>query len=439
VLSRFVANLLPEHRRGAVMWTGGTLVLTRVAMIVAAVITARPLGPAGKGLVTAVVTWSQILSWLSIAGVNTAASVRVAESRATVVNRVVGNALVYSVIAGGTVAAFGAVLLPRVLGHLGSDVQPLVYLTIGLAPFIALTEILLAIHLALGRVVQYNVGRAIAPLVLMLVAVAAVATRTMTPTVFVIGVAAGSLATFAATIPRLPWRELTLAPREFFDDLRFGLKLMVASLMSFANARLDILFMSFWIAAGPIGLYSLANNVMSPVDLAASTLCVLITPAVARLGGTAGKGARAAQVDRVWADAIRAGAWGVRVVLPPAVAPPFLVPFLFGSAFSSAVTLIWILAPGYVLKSFAAVVVSGSAGMRLPWAASAVEAAGLIGSVALLPILLLAYGTTGAAIASTVSYGASAAAGAWLVRHGARRRGARTIEEAPAREALSAV
>lgn len=385
-------------------------------MIAAAVVTARPLGPAGKGIVAAVLTWSQILAWLSITGMNTAASVRVAGARASSVGKVLGNAVVYSVGAGCVVAAFGVVVLPRSLAHLGGDVRPLVFMTLALAPVSVLTEILLAVQLAIGHVRQYNVSRMLAPVLTMGVAVGGVAAGHMTPELFVVGVVIGSVASFGAASPRLPWRGLRVAPSMLVEDLRFGLKLLVASLMSFANARLDVVLMSFWLAAGSIGTYSLANNVMSPVDLAASTLCVLITPAVARLGKQATQSRHAAQLDRVWRDAFRSATWAACVVVPLAAGAPFIVPLVFGYAFAPAVRLVWILAPGYVLKSFAAVVVSGAAGMRRPWAASVVEGAGLVGSVALLPALLVWFGTAGAAVASTISYGASAAAAVCLLR-----------------------
>ena len=416
MLTSALARLIPARDRRDVVWTGTALVVSRVAMIVAAVITARPLGPAGKGIVTAVVTWSQILAWLSIAGMNTAASVRVAGSRMRCIGNALGTALVFSAVSGGVVAALGAIILPRSLAHLGGSARPLVFMTLALAPFIVLTEILLAIQLAIGHVRQYNVSRMLQPLVTMGVAVGGVTAGAMTPELLVIGVVAGALVSCGAALPRLPWNEVRVSSPMLLEDLRFGLKLMVASLMSSANARLDVLLMSFWLAAGSIGTYSLANNIMSPVDIAASTLAVLITPAVARIGRRPGHAGHTAQVDRVRRDAIRSSVWAACAVIPLAAAAPVLVPLVFGHAFAPAVPLIWILAPGYVCRCFASVVISGAAGMRRPWAASIVEGAGLVGSVILLPILLLSFGTVGAAVATTVSFGASAVAATCLLR-----------------------
>ena len=108
------------------IWASGSVLGAQAIMAVYGILTARLLGPDGKGIVTAVFTWSQLLAWGSVAGLSTAIGVGVAGADAgkptdDTVRKALANAVLVTVgltVAGQQLASllvdqFGLLRLPR--------------------------------------------------------------------------------------------------------------------------------------------------------------------------------------------------------------------------------------------------------------------------------------------------------------------------------------
>ena len=169
------------------------------------------------------------------------------------------------------------------------------------------------------------------------------------------------------------------------------------------NAYLDQLVLSQTVALADLGRYAIAVSLTSvPIPLVAAIGNVAFPRLAARSVVT--EGTRRLQVLAVLGSAgLAAG-----MLVPLALVAYWLVPLVFGKAYSSAVPLLWILTPGAVFlmrtgrgRSAARKEPTGrrSAGARIA----------AVFTVVLLFTLLPIVGVAGAAIASTVSYGVALA------------------------------
>jgi O-antigen/teichoic acid export membrane protein len=404
---------------------GGTtlaLLAAQVLLAVAGVLAARELGPSGRGVVAAVCSWPLILGWLSVIGVNTAASIRVATGQRDALPTVLGTAVVHSAVVGGVVTLGAIFVIPPALAHLGGNAQELTVWTLATIPSIVLGDILMSVNVALGRLAVANWSRVIGPLLLLAGTGLLVLRHAVAPgPIVALTIACGMVSLVIGAIG-LPWRRLVVSLRELFRDLGFGAKAHLATLVGMVSARLDLLLMSVFVSASQVGYYGVANSMMMPVTTLGAAAAVLITPRVARMADHDRRaGINASQFASIRKDARRyllaSAAGGVML----ATLAPIGVPLLFGSAFQPVVVLVWVLIPGYIARTYFVLMIAGTLGVRRPWVGNVTEGAGLAVTAALLPLLLPRYGAMGAAITSTASYCMSALVAMCAIRRLARQ------------------
>lgn len=389
-------------------------------LAVSGIIVARAVGPHGKGVITAVTTWAQLLGLISIAGLAHATCVRVSTDRVET-RAALGNALAYSITLGGLVTAGGVIVLPLLLSRLGEQADSLVVWTVATIPVAILTECLLGILLAHGRRRAYNASRLAGPLALCTTTSTLWATDRLTIAAAVAAFIVGSLVSGATAAAFMPWPVALVHLRTLRADLAFGLKVHLSSLLGLAKFRLDILLMAAYLPAAEIGLYSVANNVIYPITIIASTATILITAETARLRSDAFTTQLDQQLALVGNSAKRYSAFTLAGAAPLALALPVLVPLVFGSAFDRSVLLAWVLLPGFVALSYSDIVSAGTTGMRRPWIGNLVEGIGVLVTIGMLPFLLPRYEALGAALTSTAAYAASALVALLTLRYVAHR------------------
>jgi O-antigen/teichoic acid export membrane protein len=402
---------------------GGTtvaLIAAQVMMALAGVLAARELGPAGRGVVTAVISWPMLLGHLSLLGLNAAASVRVARGRGAALPTTLASALVYSVLAGGAVTLGAMVFIPPALAHLGGNADGLAVLALLTIPTLVLADILMCVNVALGRVALANWCRVTGPILLLAGTVMLVWAHAVTPPRIVALTIGSGVVSLLVCAVGLPWRRIALSVRELFEDLRFGVKAHLASIVGLANVRLDLVLMSVFASAAQVGYYGVATNLMMPVMSVAAAAAILLTPRVASMASAdrrAGIGAQLACIRDEGRRYFFVGAAGAVVL---AAAAPYAVPLIFGHAFEPVVVLVWVLIPGSIARTYTTMISAGTLGVRRPWVGNATEGAGFLVTAALLPFLLPRYGAVGAAITSTAAYCTSALVALYAIRRLAR-------------------
>jgi enterobacterial common antigen flippase len=406
---RTFRSRLAELRGSRALWsvggTTGALMASQVMMAVAGVLAARELGPAGRGVVAAVLMWPMLLAHLSLVGINTAASVRVARGRQAALPTTLGCAVVHSVVIGGLVTLGAVAVIPSMLAHLGGDADGLAVWALATIPTIVLADILMSVNVALDRIAFANWCRMTGPLTILAGTALLVVDHSVTPARIVALTIAGGIVAFVIGAIGLPWRRIALSVPELFQDLRFGAKAHIAGLVGLANVRLDLVLMSALVSASQVGYYSVANNLMMPVTSVASAAALLLTPRIAGMRRSDGHGGIAdAQLASIRRDGRRYLLVGAAGGVLLAALAPVGVPLLFGNAFEPVVVLVWVLIPGYIAGTYGGLISAGTLGARRPWVGNVTQVAGLAVTAALLPILLPRYGALGAAITSTAAY-----------------------------------
>jgi len=160
--------------------------------------------------------------------------------------------------------------------------------------------------------------------------------------------------------------------------------------------------LSVTVPSADLGRYSIAVSItLLPAPLVSAIGYVLLPRLAAENVFTAGS--RQLQRNAVL---VSAGLAAV-ILLPLALAAPWLVPFVFGATYRAAVPLVWILTPGGIFLCCGQVVTNLLRGRGRQMVVARAEGAAFIVTLAMLAVLIPVLGVTGAAIASTVPYGIS--------------------------------
>jgi O-antigen/teichoic acid export membrane protein len=109
------------------------------------------------------------------------------------------------------------------------------------------------------------------------------------------------------------------------------------------------------------------------------------------------------------------------VLLPLAIVAAWLIPTVFGSGYATAVTPFWLLVPGTAAYCVNYVIEDVLRGWGRPLGAAIAEGIGAALTLLLLPILVAIGGIKGAAVASSIAYGAVTVVLWQLLRHAARK------------------
>lgn len=196
-------------------------------------------------------------------------------------------------------------------------------------------------------------------------------------------------------------RKLVFGPRTAVDSIslrRFSLRVFPGLTIRDWNLYLDQIIVGVAFGHHALGLYAVAVSVTISLSMLAAPFINTAQPVVQQ----------AAREARIKTSA-RLLAASLGVVVPPAVcltaASPFLVPWLYGHAYSHAVVLAQILFLATALDVVNATVHGILLGLDRPSASSRATTAGFGANVLCWLVLLPTLGVTGAALTSVVAYG----------------------------------
>ncbi|UCC69623.1 MAG: polysaccharide biosynthesis C-terminal domain-containing protein [Armatimonadota bacterium] len=377
-------------------------VVALTAGLASSIITARVLGPSGRGIFALVTLWVSLFALAVPLSSGYGLIYNIRRSRATfsqALSGAVGLAALLGAIAAGLAVAAALAFSRTFL----SDV-PLGYVVLGAAAlpaavFNGLSGLALT---GAGRVRQASAiaaaGSAIA--VLLLAAFLLVLHLGVWGAVL-----ASSLASLLAAAITLVWlrSDVHLAavaqPALWRSSVRFGLKLHGGTVAQWANYSLDRFLINIYLGPGAVGIYAVAAALaerlwMLPGAVGASLF--------SRTGGDAQNDAE------ITARACRSTVWlmaGACLVL--GVAAPFVIPVVFGADFAAASTPLRVLLPGVLLLSAGKTVVPYITNHNRPWTGTWISLISL-GSTLILNVLLIPrLGIVGSALASTIAYGAN--------------------------------
>lgn len=372
-----------------------------VLSVVGTAVTARWLGAGGRGELSLFTSATMLAVGLIAGGVGPGITTLVAQGRlsprsALRLDAVVAAATVSLLCAVGAIAHFGfaypipawGYLLPfGVIAASLSGGQTSLALGVGRVDLSVANNVLTSLLMVSGYAVAYTLlGKSGAAVV---VAIA----------VWIGSQVAGDLMGWVLVMRSREAREAAPVPVPYRALIHFAGAAYLGVLIGQLNFRADILILGGIAAKAQVGVYSIATVAASLVMLVPTA----VGQALSRPFGDASDDQSRTLLRRGGAVAFYSAAlFGVMAVL----LLPLVVPWILGAEFSQVTSLVWMMLPGMVLFAPAYVASSYySVVLSRPLLATRVAAVALVVDVPLLLMLGPTMGATGAAIASSVSFG----------------------------------
>jgi O-antigen/teichoic acid export membrane protein len=365
------------------------LIAAQVAGVLAAIVIARSVGPAGRGTVVTLTVWGQILGWLAVFSLDKALVVLTSGKDAVASPDQALRAVRLPVLGTSCLAIVASVLLGRHFFSSGWLIAALAALAVATAQ----AELIAGWFLATGRRPAFIAWRLAQPALYLAILIAAaflLRTSSLQDRTVVMGVgAAASLVVPVMVVLGGLLRRPRAAKRGLGPLLGFGAAAHVASILQYLNGRLDLLALTFLVSVAGLGYYSAGAALGQVAMLMASA------------GALRGMTGEAKRTDFVGI--------GIAATLAGAViiAAPVLVPMLFGASFEPAVPIARILAIGGVINY----ALQGTGGRllakRQPWVVALSQG---IGVAAFASGIVVSHTLQGVAWASVISFTV-----AWLV------------------------
>jgi O-antigen/teichoic acid export membrane protein len=366
------------------------------------VMSARLLGPQGRGELAAAILWPSALLMLSSMGLNQSIVFHTGR-RLFPASEIWTAGVFLAAIQSAVVILAGIVVLPLVLRSYPGVVQHSALALLLAAPVMLFSGCAGSLLQGRLRLAFFNATRAATPLVYALALGLLIFLRKPYLPYVVGAQIAGLIAGAGVAIwllqkdgrPGLAWNGLACA-----GVAKYGLKTQFESINTYINQRADQLLLSLFVPPRELGLYVVAVTLSSVVAFFPQAMGIFTL--------ANGSNLPPSEAKQTIAHSFRLSfAWLFVACATIFVTAPWLVTFLFGSRFTGAVLACRILLPGTLFFGLRQVLYEGARALGKPAVPSYAEGVGTLMTVVGLLLLLPRFGFVGAAIASTFAYGIS--------------------------------
>ncbi len=383
----------------------GAEVVVLALNVLTGMITARLLGPEGRGVFAAVTLWHQLVATVAISGLGSAV---IYHSRRPGLDPggVAAAAAVAALLSTSAAALLAAIAIPPMMATYPGWATTAALACLAVAPLNALHMIFKQSLAARGAYRLFNLASIASPALFLLALAAATLGWGLTPAL-AIAALAGAAALNAAWLAPV-WRHV-VRPR--VDRLGETWRRMAGYVWQSAGADLvlalsfsvDRLFLIPLVSGEALGLYVVAYSF--------SRLLLVLRPAIDAVVFPSMADRAPAEMKILHDRAFRIAL----VVLVAALVPLFaldraLLGLLYGGAFAQAAPLFRILAVEAALGLLGGITMRYALARGLPTLASGVQVGGLAASAGLMVWLVPLYGVEGAALSAAVAAGLRLAA-----------------------------
>jgi enterobacterial common antigen flippase len=388
-------GLLRSDRGGSVVvQTVATQVIAVGLTMVSGVVTARLLGPEGRGVFAAVTLWPQFFVAVTFLGMPSAMIYHIRKSRdqaGTIFSASLLVAALYTVLA----VAAGFLLVPATMRNYPAEALTLSYVAILATGGYLFLVLLRQLFVALGLVAAFNVSVCLAPLVYLLGLLATHATGTLT----VASSTAWLIGSVAVTATWMCWHVRTVCrPRAtaFTAWLRallaYSTRSAAGDLMIGLAIYSDRLILVFMVSPSELGFYAVAYSLSRTIlTLEIAFNSVVFPKMIDR---------PRAQVKELHDHAFRfIGYTALAIMVVMVVIGPTVIAAFYGSSFrvSALILDVLVLEAGLICVSTVAARLFYALG--LPGYASLAQVARFVATLVGLTFLVPAFGALGAAVA----------------------------------------
>jgi O-antigen/teichoic acid export membrane protein len=371
--------------------------LTLVANLVTGIVSARALGPDGRGVAVALTTVSQLAGFLFAMGVAQSLSYFIAR-RPQDGPCLFTTWLLMLLPLAAVAIAISQLLLTTIFSTDGEQA-----ITIGrwfLFAIVVVVGLELSYGLLLGAhdFLVYNVLRFAQPMLMATSFIVLWRLDALTVESALIASVVGPGLVLAAGMARAVKRIGVGRPdlRLGLQTLWYGVRGQGSTVASNITARLDLAMLPAFVTAASVGLYSVATNVSLIVYQLSNTFAGLVLPAAAR---DPERGPQKV-VGSLWASLAVAGVLALGLAL---FARP-LLGLVYGDQFADAAEPLILILPGAVLFAGSSILAAGVFAAGRPFTATFAQILGMVVTVIGLFVFLRTGGITAAALVSTASY-----------------------------------
>jgi O-antigen/teichoic acid export membrane protein len=365
--------------------------------------TARFLGPEGKGLIYLIIVSISLIVTLASFGLGPASIYFVGKDRRCI-NEVVCNLLISTfgisiglLTVGWLMFKFGQL---DILSQFPSWTVVLVFFLIPVHLLQGFLMQLLSAMLRINAINMVEIAKLLTQLLFFLLFV--LLARLDFSGAFLAYVVATSGATavylvivlYETGLPKKPnWKILR-------SCAQYGAKAYVFDVLRLLNIRLNVILLMTFAENGAesVGMYSVAIGLAELILFVPSSIRLILFPTISAGGN--------AEADRLTPIACRQTLLlTILMALAVAILGPFLVHRVYGDAFSDAIIPLLILLPAVLILSQALILYGDLNGRGYPGATALSTLASLSATIAFGYLLIPRYGLIGAALTSLLSYG----------------------------------
>lgn len=375
-----------------------------VTVFITSIVISRTLGPADKGIYSFALLIPTAGAQLLNLGLSSANIYFLGRNRLAS-GPLVGNALLFSMCAGGVSALLLLLLSPWIRTHFLSGVTEFhIYLAIPLIPGLILHDMVTNFLLADRKMLQVGSVQIVQPIVYLLCLIFFYYADQISVLTALISYVAGFFISFLMGLFFLiTGRYLTSFAVNLVllrQTLQFGIKQHLGTIFQILNYRVDMLFIAAMLTDADLGFYSVS---------------VMVAETVWRLPGTIGTVLYA----KIAADPDKDNAQFASLICRTTVlitllivvllffASEILIPLLYSTAFYPSVRALQLLLPGVLFLAVAKILNSLIVGTGKPELPTIAAGVSLVVMVVFDLLLIPTMGINGAAIATSLCYLAS--------------------------------
>lgn len=361
------------------------------------IITARYLGPTGRGEMSALTVWPNLLAGLVTLGIPSALIYNFRRHPAER-PQLFGTALVVSLTFGLGTALAGAAALPYWMGQYSDSIVQAAQLFMLQAPVLLLTPVCTSVLKARDEFAIANGLRFVTPMLTLMALLALIFTDSMTP------IRAALCYVLAGVVVGGPlvhlWRRI--GPR--FDVLwhsgarllRYGVRSWGINVLGTLSSKIDRALVVGLLAPEAMGIYVVALSASEALRVVQKAVQAVLFPKAA-----------SKPLTQVMAMTGRAVRFNVALTALGALAllglGPFLLRIVYGPGFVEGSAVLRILAVEVLLSSTTMVLAQAFMATDRPGVVTTTQGIGVALSIPLLVLLVPLYGLVGAALALLAS------------------------------------
>ena len=370
--------------------------VTLVANLVTGIVTARALGPDGRGVTIALATVAQLAGFLFALGVAQSLSYYIARRPEDGPSLLTTWTLMLLPLAAVAIG-ITELLLPTIFANdpeavdIGRWFMFVIVFAIGL-------ELNYGLLLGTQDYYVYNALRLAPPLLSAVAMIVLWALGELTVTTALIAPNIAAILALTVGMARAV-RRIGIGPPRLqlgLASLWYGVRGQGSTVASNVTARLDVAMLPAFVSSANVGLYSVATNVSLIVYQLSNTFAGLVLPAAARDP----KRGPFKVIGSLWASLVAAGVLAIGLVL---LARP-LLGLVYGDDFRDAAEPLVLILPGAVLFAGSSILGAGIYAAGRPFTATVTQVLGMLVTIVGLLIFLRTGGITAAALVSTASY-----------------------------------